>query len=258
MGIELLGGGAAALLFVAIIVALDVGRRVGLRRLAADPEGASAGTGAVEGAVFALLGLLIAFTFTGAAGRFDTRRQLVADEANDVGTAWLRLDMLPAEDQPALRGLFREYLAARVAVHQLLPDVQAAEAEQAHAVRLQGEIWALGTASVAKDGRPQVATLVLPAFNSMFDIATTRVATARMHVPGLIIGVLLGLTLLAALLAGYAMASPRSRSWLHMLAFAGIMALTVYVILDLEFPRAGFIKMSDADAPMIELLDSLK
>ena len=66
-------------LFVAMLVLLEVGRRVGARRLAQDPEGAEAGVGTVESAVFALLGLLIAFTFSGAATRFDARRELIVE-----------------------------------------------------------------------------------------------------------------------------------------------------------------------------------
>ena len=68
--------------------------------MAEDPAGALAGIGAVEGAVF---GLLIAFTFSGAGTRFDTRRQLVVEETNAIGTAYLRLDLLPAALQPSLR-----------------------------------------------------------------------------------------------------------------------------------------------------------
>jgi len=66
-----------------------------------DAEGARAGTGTIEGAVFALLGLLIAFTFSGAAARFEDRRALIIEETNDIGTAYLRLDLLPASAQPA-------------------------------------------------------------------------------------------------------------------------------------------------------------
>jgi hypothetical protein len=63
--------------FPGMLVLLEVGRRIGVHRLEQDPEGARAGVGTVEGAVFALLGLLIAFTFSGAASRFDARRQLI-------------------------------------------------------------------------------------------------------------------------------------------------------------------------------------
>jgi hypothetical protein len=95
----------AAGLFVGMILLLETGRRLGRCRQGKDEEGARAGLGAVEGAVFALMGLLIAFTFSGAASRFDARRQLIVEEANALSTAWLRLDMLPSAAQPELRDL---------------------------------------------------------------------------------------------------------------------------------------------------------
>ena len=91
-------------LFSSMLVLLEIGRRIGLRRMAQDSEGARAGVGAVEGAVFGLLGLLIAFTFSGAASRFDTRRQLIVEETNDIGTAYLRLDLLPVDHTTGAAG----------------------------------------------------------------------------------------------------------------------------------------------------------
>jgi len=102
------------LIFVMTLIMLELGRRMGLKRMTQDPEGARAGTGAVEGAVFALFGLLIAFTFTSAAARYETRRDLIVQHANAIGTAWLRLDLLPEEVQPEIRKNFRQYMDALI------------------------------------------------------------------------------------------------------------------------------------------------
>ena len=88
-------------LFLAMLVLLETGRRVGIRHLAEDGGGARQGLGIVEGAVFSLLGLLFAFTFSGASTRFEGRRYLIVEEANNIGTAWLRIDVLPAPAQPS-------------------------------------------------------------------------------------------------------------------------------------------------------------
>src|SRR4051794_33487698 len=88
-----------AALFVGMLVLLEAGKRAGARRHAVDPDGAHLGTNAIDGAIYALLGLLIAFTFSGAASRFDERRALIVQEGNDIGTAYLRLDLLPATAQ---------------------------------------------------------------------------------------------------------------------------------------------------------------
>ena len=115
--IALLAGG----LFAGMLVLLEIGRRLGLRRLALDSEAVRAGFGVVEGAIFAPMGLLIAFTFSEAASRFDTRRQLVVEEANAIGTAYLRLDLLSASAQVALRESFRRYVDARLDVYRKPP-----------------------------------------------------------------------------------------------------------------------------------------
>ena len=83
-------------LFLGMLLFLEIGRRIAARQRKEDSGTAGEGVGAVDGAVFALLGLLIAFTFSGASSRFDTRRQLIVEETNDIGTAYLRVDLLAA------------------------------------------------------------------------------------------------------------------------------------------------------------------
>lgn len=78
-------------LFVALLLCFDLGRRFGVGRLSLDPDGVTKGSGPVEAAVFGLLGLLLAFTFSGAATRFEERRFLIATEANDISTAYQRV-----------------------------------------------------------------------------------------------------------------------------------------------------------------------
>ncbi len=244
-------------LFFGILAMLELGRRLGIRRLASDPAGAQAGTGAVEGAVFALVGLLIAFTFSGAASRFDARRDLIVAETNAVGTAWLRLDLLPA-DQSAIRDSFIQYLDARLAVYRELPDIDAAHAELAKATALQATIWAQAIAAGQREGAsPDAIKLLLPALNEMFDITTTRTMATQAHPPYVIYGMLIALALASALLAGFGMAGSKSRSWLHIFGFAGVMAVAVYVIIDLEFPRLGLIRVDTFDQALVELRASM-
>ena len=244
-------------LFVGMVVLLELGRRLGCRRLKEDEEGARAGLGTVEGAVFALMGLLIAFTFSGAATRFDARRQMIVDEANAIGTAWLRLDLLPPAAQPELRNLLRRYLDGRLAVYEKFRDLEAARAELNQVNALQAQIWTRAVAACQESPNPLQAQLV-PALNEMFDLAASRIAATRIHQP-VIIFVMLGLlALMSALLAGYAMAGGKSRSWIHMLGFALVLAATVYVILDLELPRLGFIRVDALDQVLREVRESMK
>lgn len=244
-------------LFSGMLLVLEMGHRLGRRYERIDSDGAHSGTGSVEGAVFALFGLLVAFTFSGAAARFDARRHLIVEEANAIGTAYLRLDVLPAEVQPALHELFRRYLDSRLAVYRKLPDFAAARAELARSSTLQGEIWSQAVAGCRAAGPQPCAILLLPALNAMIDITTTRTMTRLMHPPGVVFGLLFGLGLGCSVLAGYSMAHGTLRKWPHMIAFAAITSLTVYVILDLEYPRLGLIRLDAFDQVLVELRDTI-
>jgi hypothetical protein len=244
----------AVALFFAMLVLIEVGRRVGNKRLASDPEGARAGPGAVEGAVFALLGLLIAFTFSGAASRFDARRDLVVQESNAIGTAYLRVDLLPTNTQPAMREMFRQYLDARLDVYRVLPDLEAAYAALGTANDIQKDIWNAALADGQQTGAmPDAIKLLLPALNEMFDIASSRTMAAQMHPPTVIYGLLYLMAMASALLAGYGMSGGRSRSWLHVIAFPAVMAIAVFIIIDIEYPRLGLIKVDSFDKALVDL-----
>jgi len=237
----------APLMMGGMLVVYELGRRMGRRRLAREPDGGLAGVGAVEGGIFGLMGLLIAFTFSGAQGRYDIRKRFVVDEANAIGTAWLRLDLLPEAAQPALRETFRRYTDARLAVYASSFDVSASLKHIAEAGGVGQSIWEQAVAGSSGSG-PQVASLLLAAVNEMLDLANLRNSAALFFHPPWIIFWMLGLTALAcALVAGYGTAASRSRCWVHTLAFALTLSLTVYVIVDLEFPRAGFIRVDAVD-----------
>ncbi|MCF7752197.1 hypothetical protein KQ945_15655 [Bacillus subtilis subsp. subtilis] len=245
-------------LFAAILLAAEVGRRLGLARLRRDPDDPTKGAAAAEAAVFGLLGLLIAFTFSGAASRFEDRRHLITAEANAIGTAYLRVDLLGADAQGPLRDLFRQYVAVRAKAYQDVADPVLSQQRQTAATRLQQQLWTGAvTASRQPDAAPQAPMLLLPALNDMIDITTTRATAARNHPPAVIFLLLGGLSVIGALLVGYGTAVQRQRSWLHTVMFGAILALTVYVIVDLEFPRLGFIRVDAADQVLVELGESM-
>src|SRR5947199_2003619 len=245
-------------LFFGMLLFLEIGRRIGIRRMKEDGGTAGEGVGAVDGAVFALLGLLIAFTFSGASARFDTRRQLIVEETNDIGTAYLRLDLLAADAQAALRESFRRYLDARIEVYRKLRDIAAAKDQLAKAVELQTHIWRKAlAASRAQGASPAAPLLLLPALNAMIDITTTRTMATQMHPPAVIFVMLFGLSMAASLVAGYGMTGSKLRSWIHMFCFALAMAVAVYVILDIEYPRLGLIRVDAFDQALVDLRESM-
>ena len=238
---------SAFLLLPAMIVLLEVGRR--LRRQRAEAVVSSA----IEGAIFGLFGLLLAFTFSGAISRFDTHRQLLTQEANDIGSAYLRLDLLPAEAQPELRQLFRDYTTSRLHLYDAVGEEISPET-----ARLQREIWQRSTAAAMSQGaNPDATKLLLPAINDMIDITTTRQNAFNMHPPEVVYWLLFVFSGGAALMAGYSMkAGPRD--WMYSIALALAVTLTVYTILDVEYPRRGLIRLQELDRTLISLRDSMK
>ena len=236
-----------------MLVALELGRRIGRVRLQADPAGAQSGLGALEGAVFGLMGLLIAFTFSGAAARFDTRRELLLKESNAIGTAWLRLDLLAGPARETLRADFRTYVDQRLAATR----AHATQADAAFAV-LEAQLWAHVVAATQASPDARAASLLLPAINEMFDVASARFVASQTHLPAVIYAMLVALAVVCSLLAGHGLAGAQRRNWLHILAFTGSLLLAIAVTIDLEFPRRGFIRVDRYDQLLVELRDSMR
>jgi uncharacterized protein YneF (UPF0154 family) len=244
-------------LFIGMLGTFEIGRRIGVARLKSHPE-LTQGAGAAEGAVFALLGLLMAFTFSGAASRFEARRFYIDTEANAIGTAYLRLDLLPDEAQPPLRELFRRYTDKRATVYRG-NDLDVVKANLAESTGLQMEIWNRAVAASRLPGVPShTSMLLLPAINEMIDITVTRTTATTNHPPPIIFLLLAVLSLIGALLVGYATSSNKDRSWLHQATFALVTSLAIYVIVDLEYPRFGLIRVDGADQALLDVRSGMR
>lgn len=249
----------AVLLFGGMLILLEIGRRFGIRRRSKESEGERGNLGTVEGAMFALFGLVVAFTFSGAASRFNEKRILIAEEANTIETAYLRLHLLSQESQSELQEIFRQYVDSRLETYRKLPNMRAAETEMARSKTLQEEIWTKAVAATRlPNSHPDAGKLLLPALNSMIDITTIRRMALQTHPPKIIYGLLFMLGLICSLLAGYRMASGQHRSWLHILAFATITVIIVYVIIDVEYPRAGLIRLQAFDQLLVDVREGMK
>jgi hypothetical protein len=237
-----------------LILAMEAGRRIGVHRKSKDPNASDAGLSTIDGAVYGLLALLISFTFAGAASRFDTRRQLVVQETNAIGTAYLRVKLLPENLQPAVEQDFRDYVDARLDYYRKIGEIDraGANAADAHVHQLQDKIWNESAEACKAQGSPAATSLVLSSLNDMIDITTTRAAAMEMHPPEAIFLSLGILAIAGAVLAGYGTASSKRRSYLHIIMFAGIMGMAIYTILDLEFPRVGLIRVDSIDHVLMD------
>lgn len=245
--------GITVVFFIASLVLLNIGHVLGLRYLRRNSDGSMAGLPTVEGAVFALVGLLLAFTISGGLQRFDERRQFVVQEANAVATAYERIALLEG-DARDLRRTLKDYLQARIELYRMPHDFslwKQAEVwprEQQDKIReLKGRLWDAALAACPQAHYRPACGLVLPALGQAFEIARLRIGAAEKHPPQAVYAMLFGLGLGGSLLAGFGMAAATARSWIHMVIFAATLAAALYVVTDMEFPRLGLINIESFD-----------
>jgi hypothetical protein len=243
-------------LFAAVLLSIEAGHRVGIRRRSRMPQGFKPVYPTVESSVFGLMGLLIAFTFYGAGSRFDARRNLIMREANAIGTTYLRLDLLPPETQPELREAFRTYVRSRLDVYRKIADFKALNAALDQSLALQRSVWKK-TVDATKASGPAEKSLVLATLNQMIDITTEQSVALVTHPPPAVFAMLALMVLASSALVGYTMSTSEVRDWVSTLVFALTVSIALYVILDYEFPRAGFIRIDPVDQVLLETLKQM-
>jgi hypothetical protein len=240
----LLGDVALAVGLLALLLAtLEYGYRAGQREARDVHPIAAAQIGMIQGAVLGLLGLLLAFSFAAAGTRFIERQDLITQEANAIGTAYLRADLLEQTHGSDLRAALRRYTEHRIAVSGRLrgglDPAAAAEVE-----RLQAEIWQAASAGVA--ARPAVALAVLTPVNEVIDLHAIRVAAGRKHLPPPVMVLLVTCSLLAIGVLGYGNGLGGERAAPLTIPLAILIGSALWITIDLDNPRAGLIRLSDA------------
>jgi hypothetical protein len=254
-----LGSAAAAIaLFLVMMLCLELGRHVGLLQAARVGSASRVGVGVVDGAVYAVLALLLSFTFSGATARFDRRRQLIVDEVSAISSAWMRLDSLPVETQPGVRARFRGFVDALIASYQHTAGSDDSLREAEAMTCLQQEVWTRSLSACLGAGGEPARMLVLPSLNEMFDAVDHERLARRIHPPPLIYVMLVLAALAAALFAGYAMANTTTRNWLFHVGVAGVISTVVYIIAQIEYPRLGLVRVDGFDRALVELRATLQ
>lgn len=242
-----------------MLIFLEIGRRI--RIISSRKKQVKTNSsleGPVETVIFAVLGLLVAFTFTGAGARFEARRQLIGIEANTIGTAYLRIDLLPKDVQPQMRTLFKEYTSIRTNVYKDLTNEAKTKSRLETTDHLQKQIWDIAVINCNRDAAlKDCSKLVLQSLNEMFDITTTRAVALESHPPIAIYLLLIILSLFSALLVGYDLPYSNRRNLLYMLSYAIIISLILYLIVEIEMPRYGLITINEADHIISDLLPSM-
>ena len=155
-----------------ILLAVSIGLRLGMHKRARRAGTQSTPIPEIVAAMFGLLVFMLGFTFSLAASRFETRRALVVDEANAIGTAWLRAGMLPEPNGTVVRKLLREYLEVRLTAVQSAGDLRQGLARSGE---LQKQLWAEAEAVAGKNQGSIIVGLFISSLNDVIDLHTKRI-----------------------------------------------------------------------------------
>ena len=230
------------ILFISIFLFYFLGAKTGNYKKLHTPEAKAAGIGPMEGALLGLLSLLLSFTFGISASRFDTRRTLIVQEANDIGTVILRSDMYTDTVRTQFRKDLQEYVETRIAYYNGLHD-KAIDQARANAEVISARIWKRAASLVKSDPLFVRDNQMIPAINQMIDIVASRDAARLATVPDLIIYLLITLTLLGSFIVGYGK-KEKKNDWIILTLYSVMTVMTIYTILDLDQPRVGIIQTS--------------
>ena len=237
-----------ALLVVILLAAFEAGFRIGRWWQERTPDEKEGPTTMLVGSLLALLAFLLAVTMGMASDRFDTRRQLVLEEANAIGTTYMRAGYLPEPYGDASRGLLRAYVPLRINSADRAP----LEPTLARSAEIQAELWSQAEELARATPDSEVLGLYIDALNRMIDVHETRItAIIYARVPETIV---LLLTILAALtlgMVGYSAGLTRHRSVLTATVLVVVLAAVLTLVIDLDRPREGFLPVSQQ--PLIDL-----
>ena len=246
-------GYAAWLVALVLGVLMFLGDLIGHRmrtKRANTKSGKSIGLGPLEGSLLGLLSLLLSFTFQMAAQRYDQRRIILIEETNRIGTALPRSDLFQKDEREVVRLLFKDYIKSRISYFDAGTDRKKIQKTILEAERISKELW---RHAVSGKLIPQERILVIGAYNEMIDVVTMRDSMREAVIPDSILWLLFILSFLSSIVIGYCTDSRLLDSIIAQ-AFTVVVCLTIFIILDLDRPRRGFINLKSEEKHLAGLL----
>jgi hypothetical protein len=227
------------ILFI-ILLSVECGYRLGKYRRARHEQEKQAPVGTMVGATLGLLAFILAFTFGLAAARFDARRQVLLDEANAIGTTYLRAGMLPDQGE-RIRPLLRDYVATRLDAFRsgnIAEGIQRSE-------NIQQQVWSEAETVAEKNPNSIVVGLFVQSLNEMIDLHAKRVqAGVRSRIPGAIWIALFAAATLSLTAMGYHAGLAGTGRSLAVVAVAVAFSVVIELIADLDRPQEGVLRVS--------------
>ncbi len=248
------------LLFIALLLILSgsvvIGRWFGNYQLKHNYEHKLEIVGVAEKSVFALLALLIAFSFSGAYERYESRKLHILQEANAYSTAYNYIDLLPSKVRDQLQNDTKEFLSHHILAYEHIPHMDQVYKDLELARQTQHRIWETLIASAKADDT--LMEIIIPAVNDMFVLANSGINISKIHPPIIIFVLLVGLAAMGAFLIGYNSAQNTQRRPIHILSYVLLISSTIFVVVNLEYPRTGFIRLNYFDQVLIDVRDNMK
>jgi hypothetical protein len=224
-------------------IAIEAGYRAGRWRHAVRADEKDQPVGAMVASILGLLALVLGFTFSLSATRFESRRQAALDEANAIGTTYLRSKLLPTPEREEVGEALREYVDVRIQGAEST-DSAALDAAIARSDELHQELWAAATSAAGKQDTPRTA-LFVDSLNELIDLHSVRLyASLRSRIPLVIWGALLFLSVLAFVGVGYQCGLSATRRSPTMFGFVLAFSSVIYLIADLDRPQQGLLRVS--------------
>jgi hypothetical protein len=248
----------AVVLLAIVLAAIETGYRLGRRTQGTvTDDDSKTHINATQSSTLGILALLLAFTFSLSLQRFDTRSDAMVDEANAIGTAYLRAQMLPAALRDETRALLREYVDVRVKAGTLsIVEEDQWGALTARAGDLQNALWDRARRAAELNPNPVPSGMFVQATNDLIDSFGRRDAALNRHVPEVVLFLLLGTFLITSAIVGYSAGVVGRRPPLVSFAMVALIVVLVFVILDLDRPRRGLIVVSEKN--LLDLQASMK
>jgi hypothetical protein len=206
-------------------------------------------TAMIVGSLLALMGFLLAITTGMASDRFDKRRSLVLNEANSVGTTYLRAGYLPEPASSQIRDLLREYVPLRIVETADLADVRV---RMARSVEIHAKLWSIAEELARTTPESDVLALFIVSLNETIDLHETRVTVGVYgRVPETVVLLLVLGSILTLSMVGYNAGLSLRRSPLSAVVLVLVLGAVITLVIDLDRPRDGFLKVDQQ--PLIDL-----
>lgn len=231
------------------LLAYEIGFRVGRWWQKRTPNEVEGPTGALVGSLFALMAFLLAITMGMASDRFDTRRGLVLEEANAIGTTFLRAGYLPEPVASESQELIREYVPLRIISTSSSADLQARIVRSGE---IQAELWSKAEELARTTPTSDVLAIYIESLNETIDVNETRItAGVYARVPETVLAMLIVGSALTLGMVGYGAGLTRRRSPLTAVVLIAVLGAVITLVVDLDRPQDGFLTVSQQ--PLIDL-----